>query len=57
MHPIRTIQSLLGYKDLETTMIYIHVLQMGGEGVRSPLDDMEPKAAERRKELEYLANE
>ena len=38
---IRTIQALLGHKDVATTMIYTHVLQQGGQGVLSPLDDLD----------------
>ncbi len=37
---IRTIQALLGHRDVSTTMIYTHILQQGGQGVPSPLDDL-----------------
>ena len=35
---IRTVQELLGHRDVATTMIYTHVLRLGAKGVRSPLD-------------------
>ena len=39
-YDIRTVQALLGHADVATTVIYTHLLKLGGGAVRSPIDTM-----------------
>ena len=54
---IRTVQDLLGHKKIETTQIYLHVMQKPGAGVRSPMDNLDDRCEEPRMTLYSIMDE